>query len=231
MDLKIRTEKHNIKFVRKAQSYGVPQSQQAKAGSAQSKLGLERPGHKYIKRENLGGGKYRYIYDEAQGKRAPSDKDTVAMVGDFKSALSQDKMFKRYEKHFEDSEYRNAGRAMIARGEEVTPEAFVQEMSNLQEVLGTKVSEYLPAGVAAKEYKQMFNMAGSRTTEYNQKLEGAIGQKDLQAATQSDRNLSNLKRAGLSDQKLSDFKKNPRKIKELMESLKTTYDSFTNTGQ
>ena len=230
MELKIRTEKHNIKFVRKAQSYGVPKAQQAKAGSAQSKLGLERPGHKYIKRENLGGGKYRYIYDEAQGKRAPSDKDTVAMVGDFKSALSQDKMFKRYEKHFEDSEYRNAGRAMIARGEEVTPEAFVQEMSNLQEVLGTKVSEYLPAGVAAKEYKQLFNMAGSRTTEYNKKLEDGLGQKGLKAATQSDGNLQQLKAAGINDQQLNEFRKNPRKIKELMDKLKTTYDSFANQG-
>jgi len=159
-----------IRFVRKAQSYGVPSGQQVKGTSAKSTIGLERPGHKYIKRENLGNGKYKYIYEEAKGSKAPSDKDQLAMVDDMKAMVAQDKGFKRYSKYFEQKDFSNAATAIDARGEDVTPEAFVQELTNLKGMLGTKVSEYLPAGVAVKEYKQQLNMAGSRTTEYNKKL-------------------------------------------------------------
>lgn len=159
-----------IRFVRKAQSYGVPKAQQVKSSSQNSVIGLERPGHKYIKRENLGNGKYKYIYDEAKGSKAPSDKDMLAMVDEMKAMVAQDKGFKRYSKYFEQKDYSNAATAIDARGEDVTPEAFVKELTNLKGVLGTKVSEYLPAGVAVKEYKKMFNMAGNRTTEYNTKL-------------------------------------------------------------
>ncbi len=162
-----------IRFVRKAQSYGVPKAQQVKATSQHSTLGLERPGHKYIKRENLGNGKYKYIYEEAKGSKAPSDKDMLAMVDDMKASVAQSKEFKRYSRYFEQKDYSNAATAIDARGEEVTPEAFTQELTNIKGVLGTKVSEYLPAGVAAKEYKQMFNMAGNRTTEYNAKLQNS----------------------------------------------------------
>lgn len=159
-----------IRFVRKAQSYGVPVSQQVKGTSAKSTIGLERPNHKYIKRENLGNGKYRYIYEQAKGAKAPSDKDQLAMVDDMKNAVSQSKEFKRYSKYFEQKDFSNAAQAISARNEEITPESFVQELTNLKNMLGTKVSEYLPAGVAVKEYKQQLNMAGNRTTEYNKKL-------------------------------------------------------------
>jgi len=220
----------NIKFVKKAQSYGVPKTQQVKGTSAGSSLGLERPGHKYIKRENLGNGKYRYIYEQSQGKKAPSDKDMLAMVDDFKGVLSQDKQFKRYTKYFNMSDYSNATKAIAARGEDVTPESFVQELGNLSQVLGTKVSPYLPVAVSAKEYKQMLNMAGSRTTEYNKKLQDALGQQQISAASQSDNSLAQLKASGINDQQLNEFRKNPRKIKDLMDKLKRTYDSFTNKG-
>lgn len=163
-----------IHFVRKAQSYGVPKAQQVKSSSQNSTLGLERPGHKYIKRENLGNGKYKYIYQEAKGAKAPSEKDTLAMVEDMKSAVAQDKGFKRYSRYFEQKDFSNAATAIDARGEDVTPESFIQELSNLKNMLGTKVSEYLPAGVAVKEYKQQLNMAGSRTTEYNKKLTASL---------------------------------------------------------
>ncbi len=224
--------KNNISFVRKAQSYGVPPSKQVKptASTSMSTFGLERPGHKYIKRENMGNGKYKYIYEEAKGKKAPSDKDTLAMVEDFKAALSQDKQFKRYTKYFTQSDYSNATQAIAARGEDVTPESFVQELGNLTQVLGTKVSLYLPVAVAAREYKGMFSMAGSRTTEYNKKLTDSLGQQQLKAATGSDNNLAQLKAAGINDQQLGEFKKNPRKIKDLMDNLKRTYDSFANKG-
>ena len=159
-----------FRFVRKAQSYGVPKAQQVKGTSQTSTLGLERPGHKYIKRENLGNGKYKYIYEEAKGAKAPSDKDMLAMAEDMKNAVVQDKGFKRYSRYFEQKDFSNAATAIDARGEDVTPESFVQELTNLKNMLGTKVSEYLPAGVAVKEYKQMLNMAGNRTTEYNKKL-------------------------------------------------------------
>lgn len=163
-----------IRFVRKAQSYGVPAAQQVKPTSAKSTLGMERPGHKYIKRENLGNGKYKYIYDQAKGSKAPSDKDMLAMVDEMSAAVAQDKEFKRYSRYFEQKDYSNAATAIDARGEDVTPEAFVQELTNIKGVLGTKVSEYLPAGVAVKEYKTMLNMAGNRTTEYNTKLTNSL---------------------------------------------------------
>lgn len=222
--------KDNVQFVKKAQSYGVPKTQQVKGTSARSTLGLERPGHKYIKRENLGGGKYRYIYEQSQGKKAPSDKDTLAMVEDFKMALSQDKQYKRYSRYFDRSDYSNATKAISARGEDVTPESFIAELGNISQVLGTKVSPYLPVAVAAKEYKTMFNMAGNRTTEYNNKLTKELGQQQMSAATQSDNNLAQLKASGINDQQLNEFKNNPRKIKDLMDKLKRTYDSFANKG-
>jgi len=227
MNLKTLAEKHNLKFVRKAQSYGVPASQQAKPSSASSKLGLERPGHKYIKRENLGNGKYRYIYDEAKGTKAPSSKDTEMMIGDFKSAVSQDRNYKRYAPYFFDSDYHNVGTALLARGEEVTPESIVQEMNNLKATLGTRVSEYLPAGVAANEYRRMFSMAGTRTTEYNAKLKETLDNKKMAQETKTNDKLSQLKAAGLNDQTLMDLKQNPRKINDLIDKLK----SFANTGQ
>jgi len=221
---------NNVSFVRKAQSYGVPKTQQVKGTSAKTTLGLERPGHKYIKRENMGGGKYRYIYEQSQGKKAPSDKDTLAMVEDFKGALAQDKQYKRYSKYFDRSDFSNATQAMAARGEDVTPESFLSELDNLTQVLGTKVSPYLPVAVAAKAYKTMFNMAGSRTTEYNNKLKGDLDKQQLSAASRSDNTLAQLKAAGINEQQLGEFKKNPRKIKDLMDKLKTTYDSFANKG-
>lgn len=161
-----------IRFVRKAQSYGVPAAEQVKGTSTKmtSIYGLERPGHKYIKRENMGNGKYKYIYEDAKGAKAPSDKDTLAMADDMKAAVAQDKGFKRYSRYFEQKDFSNAATAIDARGEDVTPESFIQELTNLKGLLGTKVSEYLPAGVAVKEYKQQLNMAGNRTTEYNKKL-------------------------------------------------------------
>jgi hypothetical protein len=222
--------KDNVQFVKKAQSYGVPKTQQVKGTSARSTLGLERPGHKYIKRENLGGGKYRYIYEQSQGKKAPSDKDTLAMVEDFKMAVSQDKQYKRYAKYFDRSDYSNATKAIAARGEDVTPDSFLSELDNLTQVLGTKVSPYLPVAVAAKEYKTMFNMAGNRTTEYNNKLKGDLDKQQISAASRSDNNLAQLKAAGINEQQLNEFKKNPRKIKDLMDKLKRTYDSFANKG-
>ncbi len=170
-----------VRFVRKAQSYGVPKGQQVKGTSAKSSLGLERPGHKYIKRENLGNGKYKYIYQEAKGAKPPSEKDTLAMVEDMKSAVAQDKGFKRYSRYFEQKDFSNAATAIDARGEDVTPESFVQELTNLKNLLGTKVSEYLPAGVAVKEYKQQLNMAGNRTTEYNRKLKEVLDKQQNEA--------------------------------------------------
>lgn len=163
-----------IRFVRKAQSYGVPKTQQVKPTSAKSTFGLERPGHKYVKRENLGNGKYKYIYEEAKGAKAPSDKDMLAMVDEMKASVAQSKEFKRYSKYFEQKDYSNAATAIDARGEDVTPEAFTKELENLKGMLGTKVSEYLPAGVAVKEYKQMLNMAGNRTTDYNTRLTNSL---------------------------------------------------------
>jgi len=222
--------KDNIQFVKKAQSYGVPKTQQVKATSQRSTLGLERPGHKYIKRENLGNGQYRYIYEQSQGKKAPSDKDTLAMVEDFKMALSQDKQYKRYSKYFDRSDFSNATKAIAARGEDVTPDSFLKELDNITQALGTKVSPYLPVAVAAKEYKTMFNMAGNRTTEYNSKLKDNLGQQEISAASRSDQTLSTLRAAGINDQQLNEFKKNPRKIKDLMDKLKRTYDSFANKG-
>lgn len=170
-----------IRFVKKSTSYGVPKGQQVKSTSQHSTLGLERPGHKYIKRENLGNGKYKYIYDEAKGAKAPSDKDTLAMVEDMKSGVAQSKEFKRYSKYFRQENYSNAATAIDARGEDVTPEAFVNELTNLKATLGTKVSEYLPAGVAVKEYQQMLNMAGSRTSEYNRKLKETLDKQQSEA--------------------------------------------------
>ena len=220
----------NVRFVRKSQSYGVPKTQQVKATSAKSTLGLERAGHKYIKRENLGGGKYRYIYEQSKGTKKPSDKDTLTMVEDFKSALSQDKQFKRYSKYFTQADYSNATQAISARGEDVTPESFIQELDNLNQVLGTKVSPYLPVAVAAKEYKTMLNMAGSRVSEYNKKLTDAIGQQKLNEASSTDANLNRLKSAGITDQQLNEFRNNPRKIKELIDNLMTVQNSFANKG-
>lgn len=228
MSLRIRS---NVKFVKKAQSYGVPKAQQVKPTGAKTQLGMERPGHKYIKRENLGNGKYRYIYDVAQGTKAPSDKDMLAMVEEFKGAVAQDKRYKRYSQYFSPSDYSNATQAIFARGEDATPEAFLQELDNITQVLGTKVSPYLPAATAARGYKQMLNMAGSRTTEYNKKLKDSISQQQVGAASRTDANLARLRSAGLTDQQLNEFRKNPRKIQELMDSLKTTYDSFSNSGQ
>lgn len=222
--------KDNIQFVKKAQSYGVPKTQQVKGTSAKSTLGMERPGHKYIKRENLGGGQYRYIYEQSQGKKAPSDKDTLAMVEDFKMAVSQDKQYKRYAKYFDRSDYSNATKAIAARGEDVTPDSFLSELDNMTQVLGTKVSPYLPVAVAAKEYKGMFNMAGSRTTEYNNKMQKELDSRQISAGTRADNNLAQLKAAGINEQQLAEFKNNPRKIKDLMDKLKRTYDSFANKG-
>ena len=179
----------------------------------------------------MGGGKYRYIYEQSQGKKAPSDKDTLAMVEDFKSALSQDKQYKRYSKYFDRSDYSNATQAISARGEDVTPESFLSELDNLTQVLGTKVSPYLPVAVAAKEYKGMLNMAGNRTTEYNKKLTDSLGQQGLKAAQKTDSDLAQLKAAGLTDQKLNEFRKNPRKMKELMNNLKRTYENLAGQGQ
>jgi hypothetical protein len=227
MELKLRFAKSNIKFVRKAQAYGVPVGQQVKPSSMTSKLGLERPGHKYIKRENLGNGKYRYIYDEAQGQRAPSDKDTVAMVGDFKNALEQDPNFRRYARHLDDSDYRNVGRAMIARGEEVTPDSFVQEMSNLQQTLGTKVSEYLPVAVAAKEYKRMFSMAGSRTSEYNKKLSESMQQQQMNMKEVQASGMNYLNAQGFAPEKIQQFRQDPKQLKELIGRLQSTYNNFS----
>lgn len=227
MGLKDLILKNNIKFVRKAQSYGVPATKQVKPSSAQSKLGLERPGHKYIKRENLGNGKYKYIYDQAQGTKTPSSKDTELMIDDFKNALAQDQRYKRYQGYFSPSDYHNIGRALLARGTDVTPESVIEEMNNLDSALGTKVSQYLPAGVAADEYKRMFNMAGSRTSEYNSKLKQTIGQQQISQETKANADLSRLKAAGFNEQALLDLKQNPRKIKELIDNLK----SFANTGQ
>lgn len=222
--------KDNIQFVKKTQSYGVPKAQQVKGASAKSTLGMERPGHKYIKRENLGGGKYRYIYELSQGKKAPSDKDTLAMVEDFKMAVSQDKQYKRYAKYFDRSDYSNATKAIAARGEDVTPESFLSELDNMTQILGTKVSLYLPAAVAAKEYKGMFNMAGNRTTEYNNKMQKELNKREISSASRSDQTLATLRAAGINDQQLNEFKSNPRKIKDLMDKLTRTYNSFANKG-
>ncbi len=135
-----------------------------------SRLGLERPTHKYIKRENLGNGKYKYIYEEAKGKSAPSPKDTEALVEDFASSLSMDKVFKKYAGYFDTKDYVNVAGAIMARGEDATPEAFANEMKLATQALGTKASRFLPTGVAAKEYKKLFTMAGSRTSQYNEKI-------------------------------------------------------------
>ncbi len=135
-----------------------------------SRLGLERPTHKYIKRENLGNGKYRYIYEDAKGKSAPSPKDTEAMVADFASSISMDKVFKKYAGYFDTKDYVNVAGAIMARGEDATPETFASEMQLASAVLGTKASRFLPTNVAAKAYKQLFTMAGSRTSHYNEKI-------------------------------------------------------------
>jgi hypothetical protein len=169
---------NNVTFLRKANTYGVPKGKQVKPKSSNSQLGLERKGHKYIKRENAGDGTYRYIYDEAKGNKAPSDKDMLQMVEDFQNAVSQDKKYRRYSKHFDSSDYNGAAKAMLDRGEEVLPESIISELDLMTTNLGTKVSEYLPAAVAAKEYKKMFNMALNRTTEYNQKIQASTGEQN-----------------------------------------------------
>jgi hypothetical protein len=152
---------NNIKFVRKAQMG---------TASASSRLGLERPTHKYIKRENLGNGEYKYIYEDAKGKSAPSSKDTEAMVADFTTSLSRDKMFKKYAQYFDAKDYTNVAGAIMARGKDATPQAFLTEMQYANKLLGHKTSRFLPTGVAAKEYKKLFSQAGNRVSEYNAKI-------------------------------------------------------------
>lgn len=152
---------NNIQFVRKAKGH-MP--------SSTSRLGLERPSHKYIKRENLGNGKYKYIYEDAKGKSAPSSKDTEALAQDFASSISMDKVFMKYAGYFDTKDYVNVAGAIMARGEDATPEAFMTEMQYASQALGTKVSKFLPTGVAAKEYKKLWTLAGNRTTEYNAKI-------------------------------------------------------------
>ncbi len=152
---------NNITFVKKAVK--TP-------GTGGSRLGMERPSHKYIKRENLGNGQYKYIYEDAKGKSAPSQKDTEALVADFSGSIAQDKMFAKYSKYFDAKDYTNVAQAIMARGDDATPESFMTEMQYANKALGHKVSRYLPTSVAAKEYKKLFTMAGSRTSEYNDKI-------------------------------------------------------------
>jgi hypothetical protein len=152
---------NNITFVKKAVK--TP-------GTGGSRLGMERPSHKYIKRENLGNGQYKYIYEDAKGKSAPSQKDTEALVADFSSSIAQDKLFKKYAPYFDASDYTNVAGAIIARGEDATSQAFLKEMQYANKLLGHKASRFLPTVVAAKEYRKLFSLAGKRTSEYNDKI-------------------------------------------------------------
>jgi len=149
------------------------------------------------------------------------------MVEDFRTALSQDKHFKRYAKYFGPSDYSNATQAISARGEDVTPESFIQELGNLTRVLGTKVSPYLPVAVAAKEYKQMLNMAGSRTTEYNTKVTGAIQSQQMNMKQARASGMSALEAQGFTDDQVQQFKQSPNKLKELIGRLQSTYNNFS----
>ena len=158
--------KDNITFVRKAggQTPGMADKM------SRNRFGLERPSHKYIKRENLGNGEYKYIYEDAKGKASPSQKDTEALVADFSGSIAQDKVFKKYAPYFDAKDYTNVAQAIMARGDDATPQAFLTEMQYANKALGHKASRYLPTSVSAKEYKKLFSTAGSRTSEYNSKI-------------------------------------------------------------
>lgn len=159
----------NFIFVRKAQKVDSPSLK-----SPGSAWGIERPNHKYIKRKDLGNGRYRYFYEETSGKKAPSYKDNEMMIQEFRSAMSEDKQWKRYVKYFSMSDYNNVAQALDQRGEEITPESFVNELGNAKQHLGVKASEYLPVMSSAREFKNLFNEAGDRPASYNKKISEVI---------------------------------------------------------
>jgi len=167
----------NFIFVRKAQGVqGKVDPPSLK--SPTSALGIERPNHKYIKRQDLGNGKYKYIYEESKGKKAPNSKDNEMMVQEFRSAMSENKQWKRYVKYFSLPDYNNVAQALDQRGEDITPESFVNELENAKQHLGVKASEYLPIASSAREFKKMFAEAGDRPASYNKKIMGTKNQQE-----------------------------------------------------
>lgn len=163
----------NYIFVRKAVGNSEPPSLK----SPTSPIGLERPNHKYIKRKDLGNGKYKYIYEETTGKKAPNSKDNEMMIQEFRAAMNENKQWKRYVKYFSLPDYNNVAQALDMRGEEITPESFVGELENAKQHLGVKASEYLPLVSSAKEFKNLFAEAGDRPNSYNKKISEIIKNK------------------------------------------------------
>lgn len=155
----------NFIFVKKAQKVDPPSLK-----SPNSVLGLQRPSHKYIKRVNKGDGTFKYIYEETTGKKAPNSKDNEQMIQDMRNAMSENKQWKRFVKYFSLPDYNNITQALDQRGEEITPESFVNELENAKQHLGVKASEYLPIASSAKEFKNLFVEAGDRPTSYNKKI-------------------------------------------------------------
>ena len=161
----------NFIFVRKAQGVqGKVDPPSLK--SPTSALGIERPNHKYIKRQDLGNGKYKYIYEESKGKKVPNSKDNEMMVQEFRAAMSENKQWKRYVKYFSLPDYNNLSQVLEMQGKEITSESFIEELDNIKQHLGVKASEYLPIASSAKEIKNTINIAGDRPSEYIKRLSG-----------------------------------------------------------
>jgi hypothetical protein len=171
--MNIKVNKFN--FVRKAET-----TKPMSLKSPTSRLGMERPQHKYIKRVNRGDGTFKYIYEESSGKKSPSSKDNEMMIQEFRNAMIEDKKYKKFVKYFDLPVYNNVALALDMRGEEVTPESFIKEMTNAEGILGVKVSPYLPTSSAAREYKNLFAEAGDRPSSYNKKIMGMLNSKAKQ---------------------------------------------------
>lgn len=159
----------NYIFVRKAVG---AKSESPSLKSPTSPIGLERPNHKYIKRKDLGNGKYKYIYEETTGKKAPSSKDNEQLVNDMRNAMSEDKQWKRYIKYLSLPDYNNLSGVIDLQGKDITPESFVEELNNIKNYSGVQMSDYLPVQSSAKELKNTISLAGDRPNEYIKKLYG-----------------------------------------------------------
>jgi hypothetical protein len=220
-------EKNRLKivFVKKSNRYDADID--VSSLKNHSAIGVERANHKYIKRENLGNGQYRYIYEQSKGNKTPSSKDSELMIEDFKNIMNSDNNWRRFVKYFDYADFSNITQALSSRGVDITPESFIEELNNVKNYLGVKVSNYIPTQISADEYKKMFSLAGSRPSEYNKIITNSLENGNKNNLTEINASIKLLNQFGFDENKLSELMKDPKKIKEIINIMQDVYNNIS----
>jgi hypothetical protein len=212
-----------VTFVRKAK-YSADEVKPKKPGTGAEKIfGLERPNHKYSERVNEGDGTHKYIYDkekvagDGSSKSNKQAQDTITM---FRQVMQQDGYWKKFEKHFDDSDIVTLSEFVDQSDPTADPQMLiVDELNNMRNYLGAKASNYLPTSAVVGEYKKLIQMAANRPSEYSRMVKESSEKKKFDESKNDDANVRDLASAGFNEEQIMEFKRNPKKIKELISKL------------